>query len=224
MFTIYHNSKDEGHNFHSFKNKMIEICNQHKNENRALAFAFILYDFENPHLWKVLNDYKYWIALNEISGKYITVFSLNYKKKVKKKLKTGLDNKVDMQYLTRVSVNENLSQNTNELISKYFGSDFIIKYPAILFFQVNDNNVVDSLLIELKEDKIEDSFLELKEYFKSSVKALQRITPENKNNYTEIFDQLEGNIESTRYIKKVNRSIKNSGTFLGLISSIKGLF
>ena len=213
MYTIYHNSKDKGHSFSSFKDKMIEICNQHKQENRALAFAFILYDFENPHLWKVLNDYEYWIALNEISGKYLTVFSLNIKNKNR-----------DMQYLTNINVNRSLSKSTDELISKYFGDNILIKPPSILFFQVDNENVIDSLLIELKEEKIEDSFLELKDYFKSSVEALRKIAPENRGNIKEVFDQLENNVKSTNYIKKIKRSFKNAGNLVGLISSIKGLF
>ena len=79
MYTIYQNTTNEGYDINSFTECMISICNEHKKANRVLAFAFILYDFENPHLWKVLNDQVYWLALNEISGKYLTVFSLNYK-------------------------------------------------------------------------------------------------------------------------------------------------
>ena len=52
MYEVYLNSNDEGHSVGSFENKMIQICESHMNENRALAFAFLIYDFTNPNLWK----------------------------------------------------------------------------------------------------------------------------------------------------------------------------
>ena len=223
MYTIYHNSNAEGHNFQSFKDEMIQICNQHRKENRALAFAFILYNFENPQLWKVLNDREYWLSLNDISGEYITVFSLNYIEP-KKLRKHQQDEFRGLEYLTNISTDLNPSEGAKELIQKYFGTEIKVKYPAVLFFQVDNNSVIDSLLVELKEEMIEPAFLELKEYLKSSVEALKQITPENRGNIKEIFDCLESNVKSTQSVKKIKRVFKNSGNLIGLISSLKGLF
>ena len=217
MFTIYQNSNDEGHNLDSFRDKMILICNQHRKENRALAFAFILYDFENPHLWKILNDREYWLALNKISGEYLTVFSLNYKEKSRSRSRYT-------HMLLNVPVNFNPSIGTNKLIEKYFGKTIEVRYPAILFFQVDQEKVIDSLLIELKEDSIEPAFNELKGFIKSAVAALKLISIENRDNIHEVFDCLEGNVESKRTTQNVRRVLKNAGNILELISSIKGLF
>jgi hypothetical protein len=219
MYTIYHNSNHKGHSFESFKQEMIQICNQHRIEKRALAFAFILYDFENPQFFKVLNDNEYWLSLNEISGKYITVFSLNYKERKRQRHDFGR-----MECLTSININVNPSKGTNELISTYFGDEIQIKYPAVLFFQVNNESVIDSLLIELKEEKIEPAFLELKDYLRSSVEALKQISPKNRGNVKEIFDCLEINVKNTQFVKKIKRVSKNAGNLIGLISSIKGLF
>lgn len=93
-----------------------------------------------------------------------------------------------------------------------------------MFFQVDNESVIDSLLIELKEERIEPAFLELKDYLKSSVEALKQISLENRGNIKEIFDCLESNVKSTQSIKKVKRVFKNAGNIIGLISSIKGLF
>ena len=155
MYTIYHNSNDEGHNFSSFNDEMIKICNLHRKEKRALAFAFILYDFENPHLSKVLNDREYWLSLNAISGKYITVFSLNYKepKKAIQSKRQQSNSFVGFEFLTDISTSFNPSQGTNELISKYFGDDIEVKYPAVLFFQVDDESVVEELQLKMDEYK-----------------------------------------------------------------------
>jgi hypothetical protein len=225
MYTIYHNSNDEGHSFQSFKDEMIQICNQHRIEKRALAFAFILYDFENPQLWKVLSDNEYWLSLNEISGEYITVFSLNYKVRKKNIQRKQQNNGFGgFEYLINIPMNLNPSKGTNELISKYFGDEIQVKYPAVLFFQVDNESIIDSLLIELKEERIEPAFLELKDYLKSSVEALKQIAPENRGNIKEIFDCLESSVESTQSVKKIKRVFKNAGNLIGLLSSIKGLF
>ncbi len=223
MYTVYQNSRDEGHNFDSFRHEMMQICSRHKEERRALAFAFILYDFENPQLWKVLNDNQYWLALNEISGEYLTVFSFNYKEEKKIKKEFGISRRISYR-LSTVTTSTNPSKGIEELVHKYFGSDFLLSYPAILFFQVDNEVITDSLLIELKEELIEPAFQELKEYLKSSVEALRRIKPEDRNNAKDVFDSLERKVSSTRTIRKIKRVVKNGGNIVGLISSIKGLF
>jgi hypothetical protein len=224
MYKIYQNSTKEGYEFDSFQDKMIQICNQHRDEKRALAFAFILYDFENPQMWKILEDTQYWFALNKITGEYLTVFSLHLEKERQKSKRNYSSGQLSVYKLFPVSTTNNPSIGSDELIKKYFGDDIKINYPAILFFQVDNNTIIDSLLVDLKEEMIEPAYHELKEYLKSSVDALKKIKPENRDNIKEIFDCLDRNVESTKTIRKVKRVIKNAGNLVGLISSIKGLF
>lgn len=221
MFTIYQNTRGEEHSFDSFEKRMIQICNEHRKNNRALAFAFILYDFQNPHIWKILNDGGYWLALHHISGKYITVFSLHYKEPGHTKRMNDFDG---FNMLTSIPTNFNPSRGTNKLVSKYFGDDININYPAILFFQVDDNKIIDSLLIDLREEQIEPAFLELKEYMKKAVSALKNTSSESKKNLNEIFDCLEREVKYTQRVRKIKRVTENAGNIIGLISSIKGLF
>ena len=190
MYTIYQNSTDEGHDLVSFSKRMIDICNDHRKQNRAMAFAFILYDFQNPQVGKILNDREYWLALNEMSGKYLTVFSLNYRpRRIPRRPRDEIDHCFHM--LTAISTRFNPAEGTNALIERYFGPNVAATYPAILFFQVDGNAVVDSLLIELREQQIEPAFLELRDYVNRAVEALKKILPENKRNIGEIFDCLE---------------------------------
>lgn len=226
MYDIYLNSDDSIHSFNSFRDKMIEICNQHRNENRALAFAFILYDFHNPHLRKVLEDNAYWLALNEISGKYLTVFSLNYTKerqKSRRPVRRRPRRNNEIEFLTLINTSQSPAESSNELIQKYFGT-IEVKYPSILFFQVDNDTVTDTLLIQLDEETIEQGFLELKSYIQSAVETLEKIENENKFNIDIIFDNLESNVKSTKSMRKFKRVTKNAGGLIGLISSIKGLF
>jgi len=159
MYSIFLNSEDEGLDFNSFREKLIEICNSHRDANKALAFAFILYDFEDPQIHKVLNDKQYWLALNKISGEYLSVFSVNYKEEGMKKT----------AFLTSFNYDDNPSTASNKLIEDYFGKGIEVNYPAILFFQVNEEKVIDALLVELREERIEEAFLELKQNIKTTV-------------------------------------------------------
>jgi hypothetical protein len=223
MYDIYLNSENTIQSFKEFEESMLKICNEHHKKGSALAFAFILYNFENPHLRKILKDDEYWQALHSLSGEYLTVFSLNYKKPRQSYYKRRSSNGNDMQYLTTINTKLDPSEGTNTLLSRYFG-DLEVKYPSILFFQVGDDNVTDTLLIDLNEETIELGFFELKTYIKSAVDALKKIELEYRNNISEIFDNLEENVRSVRTMYKVKRVTKNAGGLIGLISSIKGLF
>jgi hypothetical protein len=206
----------EGMDFETFSNKMVEICNKHKQADKALAFGFILCDFDNPQIWKILNDREYWLALNEISGKYLSLFSLNYNPPVQEKHRDIYE----LSYLTNISINQNPRIATNTLIQKYF-KETEVNYPAILFFQVDNSSVIDSLLIDLKEQEIEKAFLELKNYIIRSVSALRKIAPENRQNVREIFNCLETEIKSLRTARTIKRIAQNIISIKELLSSIK---
>jgi len=64
MYRILKNSRGQGYEYESFKKEFIEICEGHKNDSKALAFAFILYKTESPELIKLLEDDDYWSALH----------------------------------------------------------------------------------------------------------------------------------------------------------------
>ncbi|MDB5148585.1 MAG: hypothetical protein JWQ57_2605 [Mucilaginibacter sp.] len=50
MQPIYINSNKKEYKY--FKENLIGLCNQFRSQNRALAFAFILYDFKSPQVKK----------------------------------------------------------------------------------------------------------------------------------------------------------------------------
>lgn len=60
----------------NLRNYIMQVCQTHRDENRALAFAFIVADLHNPHVNKILHDHNYINSLHEISGKTLTVFFL----------------------------------------------------------------------------------------------------------------------------------------------------
>jgi len=221
MVTIYLNSKDEVLSIESFEQNMIQICEEHKKEKRALAFAFLIYDFTNANLRKVLNDEEYWMALNQISGENLTVFSLNYKPK-REDLLGGEKSYYGFQYLTSIQTTRNLTTESNKIADKYFeGTN--ITFPSLLFFQVNENLITDSLLIKLKEKNIEDSFNEIKDYIKAAVDSLGKVEEENKGNFKEMFDLITDNVQSKYTKNEIIRVIRNAGTVGALLSAFKKL-
>ena len=62
MSKIHNHIKEESYDFESFKEQMLNICMKHRADGRAQAFAFILFDFTNPHISKIINDRDYWLA------------------------------------------------------------------------------------------------------------------------------------------------------------------
>ncbi|WP_448104065.1 hypothetical protein [Pedobacter panaciterrae] len=205
MYTVYHNSLEEGYSYYSFHEQFINICKDHKKSGRALAFAFILYDFENPQISKVLNDRDYWLALHEMSGRYLTVFSIHYKEVRRVSARSSDIPNHSMSYLTGINTLLKPNESTDEIISKYFNENLKVSYPSVLFFQVDDNKVIDSLLVELYENSIESVFQEMKEYISAAVLALKKISPDNYSNHKEMFDQVENRVGRVKSIKKLKR-------------------
>ncbi|WP_295673061.1 hypothetical protein [uncultured Mucilaginibacter sp.] len=221
MYHIYHNSLDEGHSYESFSEHFLQICQEHKNEKRAMAFAFILYDLENPQLSKVLNDRDYWMALNEISGKHLTVFSIHSKVKRRVRARTSYQNDNLIQISTAIPSFENPSISTNTFINRYFGDTISVSYPALLFFQVNNEQITDALIISLRATLIEESFLELKKYISAACDALEAIDDDYKENYKEIFDQLELSVKKIKQIGNIKRVLGQGKSILSILKLIK---
>lgn len=194
MHTVYINTEGTGSSYNQFEKEFFRICNQHRDEDKAIVFAFILYDFENPQISKILNDADYWLSLNAISGDYLTVFSLHYKPEdTKARLMEIMKAKMSFgtsKEMHTIPTFQNPSSETNKLIKKYFGDDIKVKYPSVLFFQTNKETISNYRLIQLDENQLEASFLELKKYIKVAAEALHLVNRENKNNTDELFNRI----------------------------------
>jgi hypothetical protein len=195
MYPVYLNSSDEQYSFETFSKHFIEICNQHQKDEKALVFAFILYDLQDAHITKILNDKAYWTSLHNTSGHYLTVFTLNCLETEDKSSMT--------EYITAINDYRNPSESADKLLKEYFGDKVKVKYPSVLFFQVNEHEIMDFTLVELDEQKIEESFIELKNYIKKVVQELKFIKPENRGNLKEIFNNTESILKSEKW-RRIN--------------------
>jgi len=212
MFPIFlENTSKPIVDFDNFKNYFINICNSHKNQNRALAFCFILYDFNNHNIRRILSDKIYWDTLDSISGMFFTIFSFNYREKIRPKKMDRSSDSGFMHFMTSFNSTKDstqISEFNDNILKHYFTNSKYIKFPVLIFFQVQDDAIIDSFLVSLKEEKTEESFFEMRDYIKKAADTLQMIQPDYFENNKEIFDQLKLRINDTKHFKFAN-SVKN---------------
>jgi len=190
----------------AFSQSIIDICEQHRKEKGALAFAFILYDFENPQICKILDDRNYWNALNTISGQYLSIYYIHSRENT-----FGQDlaviNEREQRGLYPIEGKKQL-KSVLPMLKNYLALDEDVKIPSILFFQVEGALISDYFLIELFEEKIEESFLELKSYIESAINRLKMIKPENYGNFQPIFQSLKKGVKFTKLRKVLFRNVQ----------------
>lgn len=66
-----------GHGLDSFLARFDEICSAHLAQGRAKAFAFILYDFTNDSIQKILRNQGVFAQLDRLAGRDLSVFYLH---------------------------------------------------------------------------------------------------------------------------------------------------
>lgn len=229
MHRILHNSRGQGFEYEDFKKRFFEICNKHKSEARAMAFAFIVYKKENPEIIKILEDQDYWNALDAISGKFITVFSIKHK--IKRKLKArssifgqGLSGMGMMPEPMSGSISINsfsgIDDTTEDLLADLFHLNRNFPTPSILFFQVEDEKIIDQFFINIIESKIEETFLELKSYINKTVQSLQFVTQKNRQNSKEVFNLLKTDLKHTSLLNKIGKKIPTGKTILQFVTAL----
>lgn len=208
MVPIITNGK-KGFDEKSLEKHILEICKEHKANGRALAFAFIIYDFDDHTIPKILQDKTYWSALDKISGKDLSIFYINsqddyYNQRqieieidYKRKTKTSTVPENAFACLVPITPDPLLKINKSLNLKKLFGIDENLETPMVIFFQVDDTfHVSDSIIVGLKKDKLEDAFLELRNHIEKAVKALKNVLPENYDNHQEIFNLIKAELNS----------------------------
>jgi hypothetical protein len=192
-----------------FREQFLEICERHRQENRALAFAFLLYRLEDAPVIKTLQDEVYWNALDEMAGRFITVYV--FYSPVKRP-------KADDDPWRQKSREEASASAALELLQQHFSVDRNLELPCMLFFQVKKKEVVDSYVVPLSHSNIEATFSELRDILDASRRAVEKVMPENKNNAQEIFNLIRGEFDNL----SLKGKIVKGGTAIITVSRLVG--
>jgi len=208
MFPIYIKNSGTGEQItiREFSQNFKKICAEHQEAGRASSFALIVHDFKNPHVTKVLSDNEYFNALNEISGYDLTVFYL--------KLTSTHDQKFGNNFTTEM----------NDFLVSEFELEKEVKTPAILFFQVRDKEIIDYFFCSLKENTIEKSFLELAGLLTKVSSIMEKISPENRKNYEQIFDLIKMQIDSVDTVEVIKSKAGKIYKFGKIILFVEKIF
>lgn len=216
MVPIFFNNKGELEDItpEMLTNKITTICKKHHDDKRAYAFAFILFDFLNPEISKVLEDFKYWKALDELSGKYISVFHINTREEVFAEDIMRFDGRV-----TKSLFNSGFSPSQLAKLKLFMNPEENIKLPCILFFQSDGQLINDYFVVPLKEETIENSFIEMKDFIQAAVDSLKSVQEKYRGNYSEIFNLVKSQVEGRKLKRNISKKLQSFplNIFLGWI-------
>lgn len=218
-----------------FRNYLLDICRVHKEQGRALAFAFLVYDFEDYTIQQIIENKKYWTTLDKISGNYLSVLYINsqdsyytrrqreiYEEEIAAQSRAAA--RGYMQFMRQITLQATPLDKSVNFLKKEFNLEENLEHPFVLFFQSDGEVVLDYFAVALKQEKLEDAFLELKRQIESAVESIAKVTPENFKNHQEIFNLIESGVKSgnighfvkTKVISKIG--IGSITTFIKLIS------
>jgi|TARA_B110000211_G_scaffold228597_1_gene285066 hypothetical protein len=179
MFPIHEKKGDNviGCSFQEFSSRFIEICNEHIENDKAKAFAFIFWDFKNDKLQHILNSYNglrsnEFTKLDRLSGQELTIFYLD-------------------------SNNKRLFHQFNRFFIRKFQDanhrNLSLTLPFIVLFKVKKERIIDAEFVMLNQKEInsafDDLYIHIDEYLNTQKhKSQERF--ENIKCYTQIGLQL----------------------------------
>ena len=225
-------NKDGSFNSDSFVYYMTNLIKQLKEEKLALAFAFLVFDFSNYTINQILKNEDYWNSLHVISGRYLSIFYINsqssfyMQKKVDLYLETVegrelIGNDASPFFKSSIYKEPTPEDNALAFVKDKFKVNNDINLPFVIFFQTNEDQITDSFIVGLKEDRLEEAFLELKFHIENAVKAISEVKSEYYGNHQEIFNLLKNGIEGGKFNKFIKKNVTSHIDFWTIISFVK---
>jgi hypothetical protein len=229
-------SKDGRFDEEGFKNYLLDICKEHKEQKRALAFAFLVYDFDDYTIQQIIENKKYWTTLDKISGHSLSLFYINsqdsYYTRRQKEIydeeiaaQERAASKGYMQMIQMITLQATPLDKSVTFLKQEFKLDDNLRHPFVLFFQSDGEDILDCFVVTLKQEKLEDAFLELKRQIEAAVDAVSKVTPNNFKNHQEIFNLIKSGVKggnAGHFIKTKIISKIGIGTITSFIKLISG--
>lgn len=150
MVPIYEQGQGSGigYSFDRFIGRFIEVCENHNKSDRAKAFAFILYDFDDGSVREILKDLGGFARLDRLSGKDLSIFYLH-------------------------SENKELIDAFNNIFFGAFDIKNEYNLPLVLFFNIVDGDVANVEVVEIERTDIKFAFGELYGIIENYIKKMK---------------------------------------------------
>lgn len=208
--------------FDEFRSQFLKVCTAHRAQGRALAFAFILFDARQPHLRDALEKDSYWDALDELSGRLLTVFSFD----IRPMRRTPAVAREVMHMMVSIPlVSTNVPQDT---LSTYFPGLSLEKLPCVLFFQVENDTMIASCAVSLSSS-VEGpaaAYNELADVIRSAAISIRDVEDENATNARELYQLIVEGLHDRRLkhgLLSVYRGVKIVAGVAGIVRLIMTL-
>jgi hypothetical protein len=162
----------------------------------------------------MLQDAEYWAALNEVSGRYVSVFVFYSPMREPEPNDTWEHKHVEK------------ASEAMEILRRHF-SNKSLTLPSLLFFQVAENKVADSYAVKIKDDgKEEETFLEIKKILGIVRDAIKRVDYDNKDNAGEIFNMIRSELKDHKLKVTIGKGAKwvlDAEGLVGLLLKLVGV-
>jgi hypothetical protein len=191
---LYGRDGARGLMFAEFYRRVLDICEEHRGAGRASAFAFILHDSRSPEVSKVLADVAYWRALDAIAGHALSVFAIH---------SMVLNGRGPYESPEE----RNAGGGARLVLARHFDLPEI-RFPALLFFQVDGGQVSASLFVELRQPTVEASYLEIRALLELAAQAVIGEGREKEEGPAEAFSRIEKAIRGREQGELIRRGLK----------------
>lgn len=200
--------------------KDLIACSEQAQANGVMVFAFILYRHINHHLAEILVNENRWNALDEKSGDKLCVFSLKdssmslgptqYFHQVFPKSPSS--STFTTQMMITIPYKRPIRRiSPIKITDAIFTEDILnekLIYPSILFFQVENKQIYDSVLYPLVEEGVEELHKEMLDCFGRVNSYLEKKHSGEGEELSEIFDGVKKDIKRYRTKRAMYHTVK----------------
>lgn len=209
IHTLVHRKDWEGRGGMSFVREVMAVCEDHRNQGRALLFAFLLFGSRDPEVMKVINDRDYWRALDHEAGEYLTVFVMT---------SPLSDPRSPRQRWNEFE--QGAAVRALEVLKNHFRAPEEVQLPCLTLFQVKDGEVIDGFAARIVGESSDATYRCIKGHFTLVRDALLDLREENKKQDQEIFSLVRRRFDEAHQLNQLKRI---AGPLRSLASVLKSI-
>lgn len=184
-------------------NWAIEHAQRLGSEQLVNAFGVIVFEDRHAFIAKVLEERRYWAALDQVSGKRWHIFAT-----------TGVAD--DLTFRRMTAVDKQPSANLELL--ETFGLEAEGDLPCLLIFGIDQSAGIFQIRISLDDASSESAFNTLRDAIGAATVAIDNIAAANFKNTEGVFAALDLSVTSYKQFRFLKRNFK----FLSLFAKLLG--